>query len=207
MAENRIDIVLAGKEEAIAALQKKPAALLRAVRRGMTDTTLSIRARTKATLAAGPHPMSRTGALSRSIISEVTDDGKIVTGVVGSTLPYKTGYAAILEKGGPIPEIVPIRAKALRFVNTHGFGGMSYHATLSAGGTIKQAIAAAKRTHVRTGDQPFIFVKRVRARYQQAYPYLRPSFDAERPLIDSRFRSYLVAVVKGNLNPVAGGEN
>lgn len=204
MTDEKFEIQIVGTDAAMAMLARKPKATLRAMRLGMRDTTLSIRARTKQALAAGPHPLSRTGALSRSIINDVSDDGAfMVRGIVGSTMPYRTGYAAILEKGGPIPEIVPRNARVLVFPNTRGAAGMSYHATLQSGGTIKQAIKALKHAASRSGEQPFVFAMRVRARYQRAYPYLGPSFDAERPLIDSRFRPYIAAVMKGD----AGGES
>lgn len=56
----------------------------------------------------------RTGTLRRSITARVIRGGATITGLVGTNVVY----ARIHEFGGTVqvPEIVPVRAKALRFV-------------------------------------------------------------------------------------------
>ncbi|HYS05857.1 MAG TPA: hypothetical protein VEW47_11755 [Candidatus Dormibacteraeota bacterium] len=198
MGETVIRIVLEGTDAALAMLKRNESIVLDGIEKGMRDATLTILARVKVRLYAGPHPMQRRGAagLAGSITSDVKREGKFIRGIVGSTMPYKTGYAAILEKGGPIPEIVPRKGKALMFPNTQGVSGGSYRAVLASGGTIRAAVNAAQKTSRKTGQSEWIFVKRVRARYQQAYPYLRPSFDAERDRVGPMIRTRIIEALR-----------
>lgn len=199
--EDRIEIGVYGTKEAIEALRLRYGSVKRGVRIGMTKTTLSMRGITKRILATGEHdaPRSRRGAagLSGSIINIVTEEGDVIIGIVGSTLPYKTGYAAILEKGGQLPEILPKKGKYLRFPRATGMAGIAHQAALQSGSTYKQAMAAAVRVHRRMSGArgkaldrlAFVYVKKVPARYQRAMPYLRPGLTEEQPRMSLTFRA------------------
>ncbi len=192
-----MEVILEGKDAAIAALRQDRALVLRGLEVGMRDVLLLIRGRVKARLAAGPHPLSRTGALSRSIINQQSTAADGVTGIVGSTMPYKTGYAAILEKGGAIPEIRPKKGKFLRFVRAAGLSGIAHQAVLQRRGTYKQAGKAAMQVSRRMGENPWVFVRSVPARYQRAMPYLHPSFDETRGDITVIFRRRIKEALGG----------
>jgi hypothetical protein len=187
--EDRIEINVLGTQKAMDGLKLRAGSVRRGARLAMSGTTLRILSRVKTSFGEPGKPQRRTGHLSRSMIRLVTDEqgGAVVVGIVGSTMPYKTGYAAILEKGGPIPEIRPKKGKYLKFPRATGMAGIAHQAVLQAGGTYKQAARAAIRVHRRSGTSPFVFVKSVPARYQRAMPYLHPAFDAERPDIEATF--------------------
>jgi hypothetical protein len=194
MAEDTIEIRLFGTEKAIAGLKLRAGSVERGARIAMNGVTLRILNRIKRSFGEPGKPQRRTGHLSRSIIRLVADESGVIKGVVGSTLPYKTGYAAILEKGGPLPAmtIAPKKAKALRWFT--GFRGIAFQAALQAGSTVKGAIKAARAGHLgrgrggRRADVAFARSVKIPARYQRAMPYMRPGFEAERPLIPNAFK-------------------
>lgn len=194
MAENTIEIGIYGTQEAITALKLRAGAVQRGARLAMNGVTLRILNRVKMSFGEPGKPQRRTGHLSRSIIRLVVDETGTITGIVGSTLPYKTGYAAILEKGGQLPAmtISPKKAKALRWFT--GFRGLAFQAAMASGSTVKQAVRAARAGKLGRGrwgaraDVAFARSVKIPARYQRAMPYLRPGFDDERPLIPIRFK-------------------
>lgn len=207
MAEDRIEIGLFGTNEAITALKSRAGAVQRGARIAMNGVTLRILNRVKTSFGEPDKPQRRTGHLSRSIIRLLIDETGTITGIVGSTLPYKTGYAAILEKGGPLPAmtITPKKGKALAWFT--GFAGITFRSKLAAGMTFTRAATLTRKAHglggfrkvggqrvfrAGRGDSAtnMIFARSVKipARYQRAMPFLRPGFEEERPLIPIRFK-------------------
>lgn len=215
MAENTIEIALYGTNEAIAALKSHVGAVRRGARVAMNGITLRMLNRIKRSFGEPGKPQRRSGHLSRSIVRIVTSEGEIITGVVGSTLPYKTGYAAILEKGGnqPARTITAKNGKALRWFS--GFAGITYQARLASGMTVKGAVAATLKAHrlgrsvtsqytargvthkyryfekgpgSAAGNVHFARSVKIPARYQRAMPFLRPGFDEIVPIIPAIFK-------------------
>lgn len=198
MSEDRIEINLIGTNEALAALKTRAGGVERGARLAMNGTTLRILRRIKQSFGEPGKPQRRTSHLSRSIIRIALDENGAITGIVGSTLPYKTGYAAILENGGNQPGRV-IEAKPGKVLAWFtGLRGLKYQAALASGSTFNQAFRAAtsgalgkgRRRGGRRGKWSDVaFARRVHIpqRYQRAMPYMRPAFDEERPLIEKRF--------------------
>lgn len=197
MGETTIEISAYGTKEAIDSLDLRQAAIRKAVVRTMRLTGMGIAARAKTSMGEPGKPARRKGDLSRSIISKTFEEGDVITGIIGSTFPFKTSYAAILELGGPIPEIRPKKGKYLKFVRATGWAGNAHQAVLESGGTYDKAKKAALRAHRRLGTSPFVFVKSVPARYQRAMPYLRPALDEDTPRIKLRFEKAIAAAKKG----------
>lgn len=213
MSENTITIDVVGTAKALDALKLRHGSVRRGARIAMDKTTFRIRGRVKESFGQAGKPRVISRALSRSITSRVEGTEDAIVGQVGSTMPYKTGYAAILEKGGPIPEIKPKKGKYLRFLRATGFAGMAYDAALGSGATGTKARKAAIRVHrSMTGlrgkaldRQAFVYVKKVPARYQRAMPYLHPAFDAERPLIPETFKKAIDAALAGGAAGTGAG--
>jgi len=233
MAESTIEFNLFGTNEALAALKRNAGAVQRGARVAMDGTTLRILSRVKRSFDQPGKPHRRTGVLSRSIIRLVVNESGVITGIVGSTLPYKTGYAAILEKGGnqPARTITAKNGKALRWFT--GFAGITFRARLAAGMTVKGATAATLTAHKlgrsvssefsargvtqkyryfekgrgsATGNVMFARSVKIPARYQRAMPYLRPGFDEELPLIPKRFRKEILdQIAKKQMGSLSAG--
>jgi len=215
MAEETITIDLVGTQEAMNALILSAGAVRRAARIAMSKTTLRILGRTKSSFGQSGKPLRRSGALSRSVINRVSsEDGGSILGQVGSTMPYKTGYAAILEKGGPLPAMTITAKKGKALVFFKGFAGITYRARLAAGLNVKGAIAETRKIHRigkfvnseytasgavhkyryfqggRGQKNNIVFARSVKipARHQRAMPYLGPALTDERPLIAATFQ-------------------
>jgi len=209
MSEDRIEINLLGSQEAINGLVLRAGSVRRGARLAMGGTTLRILSRVKSSFGEPGKPQRRTGHLSRSIIRIVTDEGEIITGIVGSTLPYKTGYAAILEKGGPLPAMTITAKPGKVLAWPVGVGKFAFRMRLAGGGTFKQARAAAIKASNRSRSGGYAYARSVKipARYQRAMPYLRPGFEEERPLIEETFRNAILAQIKGQGAGGTGGES
>lgn len=214
MAENTISIDVVGTEQALATIRSYAGSVRRGARIAMNRTTLRMVGRTKLSFGETGRPQRRSGALSRSVVRVLTNEEGSIVGQVGSTMPYKTGYAAVLEKGGPIPAqtITAKKGKALVFFK--GFAGITYRARLASGMNVKGAIAETRKVHRigkfvnsaysaggtthkyryfqagrgQKGNIVFARSVKIPARYQRAMPYLRPSFETERPLISETFK-------------------
>ena len=211
MSDEKIEITLVGTDEALAKLRLHHGALQRGARLAMSATTLRILNRVKTSFGEPGKPQRRTGHLSRSIIRLLVDESGVITGTVGSTMPYKTGYAAILEKGGnqPARTITAKKGKVLAWFS--GFAGITYRSKLAAGMPVTSAITSTRLAHglggyrtvggkrvfhagkgSATGNLRFAHSVKIPARYQRAMPYLRPGFEGDRPNIPGRFRSAIL---------------
>jgi len=102
------------------ALQKRfanmPTEVRKALKNKITALTLKLEAHVKNDKLSGQVLKVQSGALRRSITSEVVDNGVNITGRVYSAGDVK--YAAIHEFGGKTAahEILPTKAKALHFM-------------------------------------------------------------------------------------------
>jgi len=194
MSESEISINVLGTQKAINGLMERAGGVRRGARIAMDKTTLRMRGRVKEILdtGRGGAPKSRSRHLSQSIVNLVIDEGGAIVGQVGSTMPYKTGYAAILEKGGALPAVTIVAKPGKVLAWPVGFGKMAFRAHLAGGGTMKGARTAAIRASTRSGGKysGYIIVRKVHlpARYQRAMPYLGPGFEEERPLIPETFQ-------------------
>ena len=179
---------------------------------GITDFVIYTRGKVKAGLGQAGRPKSRTGAagLSGSIVHDVSEDASSITGIVGPRLPYKTGYAAILEKGGPLPAMTirPKKGKVLAW--PIGVGKFAFRQSLSAGSTMKQARGAAIKAHNRSvkglgGGFAYARVVHIPARYQRAMPYIQPEWDAATPRAPILIRGRIKAeLTKGGIGEGTG---
>jgi hypothetical protein len=233
MAEDKIEIKLFGTNEALAALKRNAGAVQRGARIAMSGATLRILNRVKTSFNEPGKPQRRTGDLSRSIIRLLINEDGAITGIVGSRLPYKTGYAAILEKGGQLPAmtITAKHGKALRWFT--GFAGITFRARLAAGMTVKGATTATLTAHrlgrsvssefsargvtqkyryfekgrgSATGNVMFARSVKIPARYQRAMPFLRPGFEQELPFIPKRFRKEILdQIAKKQMGSLSAG--
>jgi hypothetical protein len=225
MSENVISIDIPGTLATLEALRQRHGAVRRGARIAMRKSTLRIRGRTKASFGQTGKPQRRTGHLSRSIVDLVDASESAVTGRVGSTMPFRTGYAAVLELGGNQPGrvIVARRAKALRWFT--GFAALTYNAQLAGGATAKQAVKRTERHYklggyklrspgkgkegptqrvfkkgpggVAGGGVAFARKVHIPQRYQRAMPYLHPALVEERPEIQPTFQAEIDAAIKG----------
>jgi HK97 gp10 family phage protein len=130
-----LSVTLIGDRELVAKLTAMPSKVHDALRRKVTELALLLEAKVKSDKLSGQVLNVQTGALRRSIFETVEDSPTQVVGKVASSGDVK--YAAIHEFGGKIdiPEIVPVKAKALHF--------------MGAGGDV-----FAKRTRAHTVDMP-----------------------------------------------------
>jgi phage gpG-like protein len=110
-----INIKIVGDRELIARLEHMPEKLRTALVRKVTALALKLEAKVKDKLTNKVLHV-RTGALRRSIFSQVDDTATSVTGKVGSSGDVK--YAAIHEFGGRTRAhiIEPKKAKVLAFM-------------------------------------------------------------------------------------------
>lgn len=230
MSENTITIDIVGTDLALATLRSYSGSVRRGARIAMNKSALRILGRTKQGFGQTGRPQRRSGALSRSIVRVISNEEGAIVGQVGSTMPYKTGYAAQLEKGGPVPAMTITAKKGKALVFFKGFAGITYRAHLAAGMQVKSAIAETRKTHHigkfvnseysaggavhkfryfqsgrgQAGNIVFARSVKIPARYQRAMPYLRPSFEAERPQIaetfDIEIRDAIARKQMGSLN-------
>lgn len=213
MAEEGITINVVGTDIALEKLRLRAGSVRRGARIAMRKTTIRTRGRVKLILATGRGgaPRARHGAagLSGSIVNLVTESGDVITGQVGSTMPYGTGYAAILEKGGPLPQVTIVAKPGRVLAWPVGIGKLGHTLALSGGRTMRQARAAAIRASNRSGGGGYAYARKVTipARHQRAMPYLRPGFEEERPLIPVTFETEIRAAMAGKAaTEGAGGE-
>jgi HK97 gp10 family phage protein len=110
-----LTVKLVGDRQLVAKMTAMPSKVHDALLRKVTTLALQLEATVKQKLS-GAVLNVKTGALRRSIFETVEDGTTSVTGKVASSGDVK--YAAIHEFGGTInvPEIVPVKAKALLFV-------------------------------------------------------------------------------------------
>jgi phage gpG-like protein len=108
-------IEIKGDRELVERLNAMPSTVRVVLRRKVYMLALLLEAMVKEKLS-GPVLNVVSGALRRSITEEVTDNPEQISAKVYSSGDVK--YAAIHEYGGVIhiPEIVPVKAKALHFV-------------------------------------------------------------------------------------------
>lgn len=193
MAEPDISIKVVGSAETLRSLRAQEAAFARGTMRGVRDTTLLIRGRIKEGFGRPGRPRRGKGDMSRGVLDvPPRRDGNIVIGVVGMSAAVK--QARILEFGGPVPEIRPVRAKALRF--TGGLTRLAGLVGLEFGITRRQAKLSFRRGE-RRKQNDLVFVTRVGPRYQRALPYFRPGVDEARPQIPDIMRARIVEALAG----------
>jgi phage gpG-like protein len=111
-----LSIQIVGNEAVQRRFADMPAAVRKALKAKITILTLKLEAHVKNDKLSGQVLKVQTGALRRSITSEVIDTGNNITGKVYSSGDVK--YAAIHEFGGKTAahEILPDKAKALHFI-------------------------------------------------------------------------------------------
>jgi phage gpG-like protein len=116
MTAEFLNVSLVGDNELIAKMTAMPSRVHDALLRKVSSLSLELEGLVKRKLS-GDVLRVQTGALRRSIFSRVQDLGSSVFGSVASSGDVK--YAAIHEYGGTIniPEIVPVKAKALHFLS------------------------------------------------------------------------------------------
>ena len=224
MSENVISIEIPGADGAARTLMLRPRLVREAAARAMRKTTLSIRGRSKLSFGQKGKPTSRSGELARSVVDKVATSDNAVVGQVGSTMPFRTGYAAIIELGGNQPGriIRPKHGKALRWFT--GFAALKFKGQLAGGATVKEAVKRTEKHYKlggyklrspgkeKQGPKQRVWVKgpggvagggvmfarkvHIPQRYQRAMPYLRPALVAERPEIEPTFKAEIDAAIK-----------
>jgi len=111
-----LSIQVTGNEALQKRFEDMPTAVRNALRNKITALTLKLEAHVKNDKLSGQVLKVQTGALRRSITSEVIDTGDNITGRVYSSGDVK--YAAIHEFGGKTAAhvIIPTKAQALYFM-------------------------------------------------------------------------------------------
>jgi len=192
---SRITITLTGRERALRALEAKRRAFRSAALGAIRDGVVAIRGRVKSSFGKPGKPVSRTGRLSRSVVSMVEEREDRILGIVG-VLALAKEYAPLLEFGGPIKGffVKPVKKKALAW--PVGGAARVARAILVRRGTYKQAARGAKK--VGYGSFAFSRGHFIPPRFQRAMPYLRPAFKDEKPRIarDLRERARAALAVR-----------
>jgi hypothetical protein len=116
-----ITVLVTGDKEVAARFEKLPGAAHSRLVREMQRITIDLQNYVRDSKLSGQVLKNRTGTLRRSINQRVEESGSTITGIVGANLGAAR-YAAAQEYGATIhlPEIVPVRARALRFVSRSG---------------------------------------------------------------------------------------
>lgn len=111
-----LNVTMVGDDALMARIQRWPAAVHDMLLRKITSLTLRLQTHVKADKLSGQVLNRRTGALSRSIVQQVLDQGLVIYGRVFSSGDVK--YAAIHEFGGKTRahDIFPKKADALSFM-------------------------------------------------------------------------------------------
>lgn len=111
-----LNVTLVGDRELVARIGAMPAKVHAALLKKVNALALKLEAKIKNEKLSGQVLNVRSGALRRSIFSQVTDTETAVTGKVASSGDVK--YAAVHEFGGKIPphDIFPVKAAALAFM-------------------------------------------------------------------------------------------
>jgi hypothetical protein len=195
-----ITITVHNAEDVAQGLVLTEAQIRKAVVKAMRDSSLAVLSIAKSGAGVSGRPVRRSGVLYRSLVAPPVEvEGDTVTARVGSTMPYGEGYAAILEKGGPLPAMT-IRAKPGKVLAwPTGLSRLAFRGARGGTATRKQARGAAIRASNRLGGGGFAFARSVKipARYQRAMPYLRPALEIDRPNVEQRLNAELATAKKG----------
>jgi phage gpG-like protein len=118
-----VSLELDGLDEAAATLDALPAALGAALAAKAVELAAALADRVRTHKLSGGVLNGRSGALSDSIVADVSAGGDDVSASVGSNGDVK--YAAIQEYGGKTAahEILPVKAQALAFMSN---GALSF---------------------------------------------------------------------------------
>ena len=194
MAKTSVRIEVKGAERAKKALRKKAGAMDKATELAVWDATRSIQARIKKSFGqVGKPRVGNTGNLRRGVVApKPSKRGRFIVGIVG--VLRSVPYAAIHEFGGQTARhfIGPRRKQALRWIG--GVSKLGAIAALDFGVTRNQAfgVGSSKPGSVAAGgDEAFSKGHEHPGSNIPARPYMRPGLDAERPLLQGKFRKRL----------------
>ena len=199
MAKSSIRIELKGAARARRALDKTAGAMEKAAELAVWDATRSIQARIKRSFGeAGKPRVGNTGMLRRGVVAPKPEKrGRFIIGTVG--VLKNVPYAAIHEFGGRTSahQIFPRRKRALRWIG--GTSKLGAFAALGMGVTRNQAFGVGSSrpgSVAESGDE--VFAKSVKHPGSNipARPYMRPGLEAERPLLQGKFRKRVAEAIK-----------